>query len=83
MAGFILGFDGERAGQAIASLTLEATAIPKAMFGMLQAPAQYGTVEATSAGRSSTGGKQETHGHQMTLTNFIPTRLRKNWHAST
>jgi len=66
MAGFILGFDGERAGQAIASLTLWKLAIPKAMFGMLQA-AQYGTVEATSAGRSSTGGKQETHGHQMTL----------------
>jgi len=43
-------------GQAIASLTLWKLAIPKAMFGMLQA--QYGTVEATSAGRSSTGGKQ-------------------------
>jgi radical SAM superfamily enzyme YgiQ (UPF0313 family) len=38
MAGFILGFDGEKtgAGQRIIDF-VEATAIHKAMFGMLQA----------------------------------------------
>jgi radical SAM superfamily enzyme YgiQ (UPF0313 family) len=38
MAGFILGFDGEKAGAGDRIIEfVEATAIPKAMFGMLQA----------------------------------------------
>ncbi len=75
MAGFILGFDGEKpgAGQRIIDF-VEATAIPKAMFGLLQAlpnTALWNRLE--KEGRMLEANK-ETQGHQMALTNFIPTR---------
>jgi len=75
MAGFILGFDGEQpgAGKRIIDF-VEATAIPKAMFGMLQAlpnTALWKRLQQEGRLLEEVG---ETYGHQMTLTNFIPTR---------
>lgn len=75
MAGFILGFDGEKsgAGQRIIEF-VEATAIPKAMFGMLQAlPTTALWYRLQKEGRLLEA-HQETEGHQMALTNFVPTR---------
>jgi len=75
MAGFILGFDGEKAGigQRIIDF-VEATAIPKAMFGMLQAlPNTALWQRLQKEGRlveASTG----VNGHQMALPNFVTTR---------
>lgn len=75
MAGFILGFDGERAGVGDRIIDfVEATAIPKAMFGMLQALPNTALWHRLEKEGRLLEGSQETHGHQMTLTNFIPTR---------
>ncbi len=75
MAGFILGFDGEKAGVGDRIIEfVEATAIPKAMFGMLQAlpnTALWQRLQKEGRLRLET---QETYGHQMTLSNFVPTR---------
>ncbi len=73
MAGFILGFDGEKpgAGQRIIDF-VEATAIPKAMFGMLHAlpnTALWHRLE--KEGRLL---ESDMQGHQMSLMNFVPTR---------
>lgn len=73
MAGFILGFDGEKpgAGQRIIDF-VEATAIPKAMFGMLHAlpnTALWHRLE--KEGRLL---DRDMQGHQMSLMNFVPTR---------
>ncbi|MBD2102155.1 B12-binding domain-containing radical SAM protein [Leptolyngbya sp. FACHB-261] len=75
MAGFILGFDGEKAGagQRIIDF-VEATAIPKAMFGMLQALPNTALWQRLQREGRLLEEKQETQGHQMTLMNFIPTR---------
>jgi len=75
MAGFILGFDGEKAGAGKRIIDfVEATAIPKAMFGMLQAlPTTALWYRLQKEGRLLEGN-QETDGHQMALTNFVPTR---------
>ncbi|MBD2014472.1 B12-binding domain-containing radical SAM protein [Microcoleus sp. FACHB-53] len=75
MAGFILGFDGEKpgAGDRIIEF-VEATAIPKAMFGMLHAlPNTALWKRLEQEGRLMEHNK-ETQGHQMALMNFIPTR---------
>ncbi len=75
MAGFILGFDGERAGAGDRIIEfVEATAIPKAMFGMLQALPNTALWKRLEKEGRLLEGSEETHGHQMTLTNFIPTR---------
>ncbi len=75
MAGFILGFDGEKpgAGDRIIEF-VEATAIPKAMFGILQALPNTALWKRLQKEGRLLEGSQETYGHQMTLTNFIPTR---------
>jgi radical SAM superfamily enzyme YgiQ (UPF0313 family) len=73
MAGFIIGFDGEKpgAGDRIIEF-VEQTAIPTALFGILQAlpnTALWHRLE--QEGRLLSGG---VDGNQMTLMNFIPTR---------
>ncbi len=77
MAGFILGFDGERpgAGQRIVEF-VNATAIPLAMVGVLQAlPTTALWHRLNAEGRLlSTGGPGFTDGVQTHLLNFRPTR---------
>ena len=74
MAGFIIGFDGEKkgAGQRIINFVEEA-AIPTAMFGMLQAlplTALWSRLEQEGRLRDST--RKDIN--QTTLMNFVPTR---------
>ncbi len=74
MAGFIIGFDGEKtgAGQRIIDFVEEA-AIPTAMFGMLQAlplTALWSRLEKENRLRDS--NQQDIN--QTTLMNFMPTR---------
>ncbi len=75
MAGFILGFDGEKPGVGDRIIEfVEATAIPKAMFGVLQALPNTALWKRLQKENRLLEGSEETQGHQMTLTNFIPTR---------
>ena len=75
MAGFILGFDGEKAGAGDRIIEfVEATAIPKAMFGMLQALPNTALWKRLQNEGLLLEEKQETQGHQMDLMNFVPTR---------
>ncbi|GAB4529768.1 MAG: B12-binding domain-containing radical SAM protein [Pleurocapsa sp.] len=74
MAGFIIGFDGEKsgAGQRIIQF-VEQAAIPTAMFGMLQAlplTALWNRLEEEQRLRDTT--RKDIN--QTTLMNFIPTR---------
>ncbi len=73
MAGFIIGFDGEKkgAGQRIVQF-VEETAIPTAAFGMLQAlpdTALWHRLEKEGRLLSNTSA-----GDQLQLMNFVPTR---------
>ncbi len=73
MAGFIIGFDGEQpgAGDRIVAF-VEQTAIPTAMFSMLQAlPGTALWQRLAQAGRLL---PSEGNINQTTLINFIPTR---------
>lgn len=74
MAGFIIGFDGEKKGTASRIIQfVEEAAIPTALFGMLQAlpnTALWDRLE--KEGRLRTGGRQDIN--QSTLMNFVPTR---------
>ena len=74
MAGFIIGFDGEKKGAADRIINfVEEAAIPTAMFGMLQAlpnTALWHRLE--KEGRLLENDKQDIN--QTTLLNFIPTR---------
>jgi radical SAM superfamily enzyme YgiQ (UPF0313 family) len=75
MAGFIIGFDGEKsgAGDRIVEFA-EATAIPQALVSMLQAlPGTALWYRLQKEGRLLEG-TEEANIHQTTLTNFIPTR---------
>ena len=75
MAGFIIGFDGEKpgAGRRIIDF-VEATAIPQALFSMLQAlPTTALWYRLQKEGRLLEG-QEEANIHQATLINFIPTR---------
>lgn len=75
MAGFIIGFDGEKpgAGDRIINF-VEATAIPLAMCSMLQAlPTTALWYRLQKEGRLLEGNG-EANIHQATLINFIPTR---------
>ena len=75
MAGFILGFDGERAGAGDRIIEfVEATAIPKVMFGMLQALPNTALWKRLKTEGRLLEENQETQGHQMALMNFVPTR---------
>ena len=74
MAGFIIGFDGEKKGAASRIIDfVEQAAIPTAMFGMLQAlphTALWHRLE--KEGRLRVGGRLDIN--QTTLMNFTPTR---------
>ncbi len=73
MAGFIIGFDGEKpgAGDRIVQF-VENTSIPMAMFSMLQAlPNTALWHRLQKEGRLNT---EIANGNQTTLMNFIPTR---------
>jgi len=74
MAGFIIGFDGEKKGAADRIIRfVEQAAIPTAMFGMLQAlPTTALWDRLEKEGRLFYGGRQDIN--QRTLMNFIPTR---------
>lgn len=75
MAGFIIGFDGEKpgAGDRIIEF-VEATAIPQALFSMLQAlPTTALWYRLEKEGRLL-AADEEANIHQTTLINFIPTR---------
>lgn len=75
MAGFIIGFDGEKSGAGDRIIDfVEATAIPQALFSMLQAlpnTALWHRLEKEGRLRAGDG---EANIHQTTLTNFVPTR---------
>jgi radical SAM superfamily enzyme YgiQ (UPF0313 family) len=76
MAGFIIGFDGEKsgAGQRIVNF-VEKTAIPTALFSMLQAlpdTALWHRLAKENRLRSQTN--TTVAGHQTSLMNYIPTR---------
>jgi radical SAM superfamily enzyme YgiQ (UPF0313 family) len=75
MAGFIIGFDGEKSGAGDRIIDfVEATAIPQALFGMLQAlpgTALWHRLEREGRLRA---GQAAVSGKQITLMNFVPTR---------
>ncbi|HBB30510.1 MAG TPA: B12-binding domain-containing radical SAM protein [Cyanobacteria bacterium UBA8803] len=75
MAGFIIGFDGEKpgAGRRIIDF-VEATAIPQAMCSMLQALPNTALWHRLQKEGRLLEGDGEANIHQATLTNFIPTR---------
>lgn len=74
MAGFIIGFDGEKEGAATRIINfVENATIPTAMFGMLQAlPNTALWDRLKKEGRLLENTKQDIN--QTTLINFIPTR---------
>jgi radical SAM superfamily enzyme YgiQ (UPF0313 family) len=74
MAGFIIGFDGEKSGAGDRIIDfVEATAIPQAHFSMLQAlPNTALSQRLQKEGRLLETG--EANIHQTTLINFVPTR---------
>jgi len=75
MAGFILGFDGEKAGAGKRIVDfMEATAIPKAMVGMLQALPSTALWQRLQQEDRLLETNPQTNGHQMTLPNFVTTR---------
>lgn len=73
MAGFIIGFDGEQTGAGDRIIEfVEQTAIPTAMFGVLQAlPNTALWYRLEKEGRLL---NRQVEGNQMTLMNFVPTR---------
>ena len=75
MAGFIIGFDGEKSGAGDRIIDfVEATAIPQALFGMLQAlPGTALWQRLAQEGRLRTE-QTKVSGKQTTLMNFVPSR---------
>lgn len=75
MAGFIIGFDNEKSGAGDRIIDfVEATAIPQALFGMLQAlPGTALWYRLEKEGRLQTE-QTAVSGKQTTLMNFVPTR---------
>jgi len=73
MAGFIIGFDGEKsgAGQRVTQF-VEETAIPTAMFSMLQALPDTALWHRLAKEGRLLG--QSADANQVTLMNFVPTR---------
>jgi radical SAM superfamily enzyme YgiQ (UPF0313 family) len=75
MAGFIIGFDGEKSGAGDRIIDfVEATAIPQALFSMLQALPNTALWHRLQKEGRLLEGNEEANIHQTTLTNFIPTR---------
>ncbi|MGK7929771.1 MAG: B12-binding domain-containing radical SAM protein, partial [Spirulina sp.] len=75
MAGFIIGFDGEKpgAGDRIINF-VEATAIPFAMFSMLQALPNTALWDRLKKEGRLLEESKEVAGNQTNLMNFVPTR---------
>lgn len=75
MAGFIIGFDGEKpgAGRRIIDF-VETTAIPQALFSMLQALPNTALWHRLKKEGRLLEGREEADIRQTTLINFIPTR---------
>ncbi len=75
MAGFIIGFDGEKAGAGDRIIEfVEATAIPQALVSMLQALPDTALWKRLQKEGRLFAGREEANIHQTTLINFIPTR---------
>lgn len=75
MAGFIIGFDGEKAGAGDRIIDfVEETAIPQALFSMLQALPNTALSHRLEKEGRLLGGDEEANIHQTTLINFVPTR---------
>jgi radical SAM superfamily enzyme YgiQ (UPF0313 family) len=75
MAGFIIGFDGEKTGSGDRIIDfVETTAIPQALFSMLQALPNTALWYRLEKEGRLISGNQEANIHQTTITNFIPTR---------
>ena len=75
MAGFIIGFDGEKSGAGDRIIDfVEATAIPQALFSMLQALPQTALWYRLEKEGRLRAGEEDAGVHQTTLTNFVPTR---------
>ena len=75
MAGFIIGFDGEKAGAGRRIIDfVEATAIPQALFSMLQALPNTALWHRLQKEGRLLEGSEEANINQTTLTNFIPSR---------
>jgi radical SAM superfamily enzyme YgiQ (UPF0313 family) len=75
MAGFIIGFDGEKSGAGDRIIDfVEATAIPQALFSMLQALPQTALWYRLEKEGRLRAGDEEAGVHQTTLINFVPTR---------
>ncbi len=75
MAGFIIGFDGEKAGAGDRIIDfVEATAIPQALVSMLQALPDTALWKRLQKEGRLFAGREEANIHQTTLINFIPTR---------
>ncbi|RCJ41214.1 B12-binding domain-containing radical SAM protein [Nostoc minutum NIES-26] len=73
MAGFIIGFDGEKTGAGDRIIDfVEATAIPQAMCSMLQALPNTALWQRLQ--KEDRLLNEEANINQTTLTNFIPTR---------
>jgi radical SAM superfamily enzyme YgiQ (UPF0313 family) len=74
-AGFILGFDGERAGagERIQAF-VEQTSIPQPMLGILQAPPNTALWNRLSTEQRLLDSHSHPTGDQNTLMNFVPTR---------
>jgi radical SAM superfamily enzyme YgiQ (UPF0313 family) len=75
MAGFIIGFDGEKpgAGRRIIDF-VETTAIPQALFSMLQALPNTALWHRLQKEGRLLEGREEANIMQTTLTNFVTTR---------
>lgn len=75
MAGFIIGFDGEKSGAGDRIIDfVEATAIPQALFSMLQALPNTALSHRLQKEGRLLETDNEANIHQTTLINFIPTR---------
>ena len=75
MAGFIIGFDGEKTGAGDRIIEfVEATAIPHAMVSMLQALPNTALWKRLQKEGRLLEGNGEANINQTTLTNLIPTR---------
>ena len=75
MAGFIMGFDGEKPGAGDRILQfVEATAIPNAMCSMLQALPGTALWNRLEKEGRLLANKERGSANQTTMTNFIPTR---------
>ena len=75
MAGFIIGFDGEKSGAGNQIIDfVEETAIPHAMCSMLQALPNTALWHRLEKEGRLLEGKKVANINQTTLTNFIPTR---------